>query len=126
MKRILLAVGVVIGLLAASRLWAPPPPAPSLPEQVQQLVRQLDDPSFEVRQQADEQLRRLGIAAVAPLQRELNKNPPLEVARRLQGILRHLGKLAWHKEQDAAFVEARRSGKPVLLFSTIGEVNGFS
>lgn len=126
MKRGIIGIAVLALGLWGTRLWAPAAPEPRFEERVQSLVRQLDDPRFEARQQADEELRQLGIAAVPHLQAELKKHPPLEVARRLEGILHHLGKLAWHKEQDAAFIEARRSGKPVLVFSTIGEVNGFS
>lgn len=123
LKAALGLIALTLGLIGAAVLL--PNPEPTLEQRVQALARQLDDPSFEARQQAEEDLRQLGIAVVPLLEKELQKNPPLEVARRMQGIVQHLGKISWHK-QDAAFLEARRTGKPVLVFSTIGEANGFS
>lgn len=95
-------------------------------DHVKTLVRQLDDPQFLRRQQADQELRRLGIAVVPLLQKELAAKHPLEVTRRLEAIVTELSRIPWRTDISVAQEEAARTGKPILVFSTIGDVDGFA
>lgn len=78
------------------------------------LIRQLDDPRFEVRQRAEEALRLAGLQVVPLLQAELAEHPPLEVAARLQGIINHYIRPDWQRLDDGV-AEAKRTGKPLLV-----------
>jgi hypothetical protein len=102
--------------------------APQAPdaEQVRALVRQLDDPRFAQRREADQALRGLGIGVVPQLRAELQNRPPLEVARRIEHIVNELAQLKWHSDLGEAMSKAERSGKPLLVFSTIGTSGGFN
>jgi hypothetical protein len=112
-------------LLAATPVGASPLPAPDA-DQVRALVRQLDDPRFAERRAADQALRRLGIGVVPQLRAELQNRPPLEVARRIELIVNELALLKWHGDLDEAMSKAERSGKPLLVFSTIGISGGLN
>jgi hypothetical protein len=104
--------------------WAAEPAG--LVERVKVLVRQLDDQRFASRLQADQELRGLGIAVVPLLQKELDAKHPLEVSRRLESIVTELSRIPWKTETSVAQEEAGRTGKPILVFSTIGDVDGFA
>lgn len=54
---------------------------------ISDLVKQLDDARFEVRQQAAERLTRMGKPAVEPLKRVLDAKPNLETATRIGNII---------------------------------------
>ncbi len=94
------------------------------PERVQALLRQLDDRRFSARQEADRALRGLGIRVVPQLRDALRLKLPLEVARRIDSIITELTTLPWRNDVAQALQEARRVGKPVLVFSTLGKVGG--
>jgi hypothetical protein len=102
---------IVLGLASltlAPLLPADEPPPKAQPQAVDQVVaelrqiatllHQLDDPKFEVRQKASDQLQQIGTPVVEPLKRLLAGNPPLEVAARattiLQGIKKEKSKAA--------------------------------
>lgn len=59
---------------------------------IAELVKQLDDPRFEVRQQASGRLIRLGAPAVEPLKRVLDGNPSLETTSRIDSVLKAINK----------------------------------
>ncbi len=89
-----------LALVTMSLIGQEPPPAEKPAQeqlsdelmQIAALIRDLDSPKFEKRQQATEQLRRIGKPAVAPLKQLLAAGPSLEVATRVRGILRGLVK----------------------------------
>jgi hypothetical protein len=105
------------------RAWADPPAAPD-PAVVQTLLRQLDERSFPRRQEADLKLRQLGLGVVPLLRQERNLRPALEVASRLDSIIDDLLGLKWHEDLAVAQEEARRTGKLLLVVSTLGKPNG--
>ncbi|MBY0526697.1 MAG: hypothetical protein K2R98_25090 [Gemmataceae bacterium] len=59
---------------------------------IAELIKQLDETSFQKRQQATDQLKRMGRLAIEPLQRVLESKPSLEMSTRVTGILRDLRK----------------------------------
>jgi hypothetical protein len=84
---------LALTLAAAPRVVAEgATPRPALdPAEVRRLVERLDDDRFAVRQQADEDLRRLGAGVMALLEEELPRAASLEVSVRLGRILVDLG-----------------------------------
>lgn len=92
--------------------------------QVRALVRQLDDQRFPVRQEADRQLRELGIGVVPLLRQELARRPALEVSRRLEAIVDELAQIKWRHDPAEALQEAKRTGKPLLVLSSLGRSDG--
>src|SRR5262249_9676902 len=57
------------------------------PDELTRLVRDMDDPSFTVRQRATAKLEALGHQAGPALQKALEKSPSLEACRRLEALL---------------------------------------
>src|SRR5262249_49947651 len=96
------------------------------PETIQALVKRLDSPQFPERQEAECRLRELGIGIVPQLREELKKRPPLEVVRRIDGIIEHFLRIPWFDEWDEAMREAKTTGKPLLVLSTLGKRGGAS
>jgi hypothetical protein len=101
---IIVVVGIVVGVTVGVPLHADPPQTkeplvvpeatPPLEKMIAEikaigeLVKQLDDAKFEVRQQASERLIRMGKLAVEPLKRVLLEvKPNLETASRINNIL---------------------------------------
>lgn len=69
------------------------------PAQLARLVRQLDDERFTARQEAANELARMGRAAGPALRRALDAKPSVEVRRRLQQLLGELEALDAGPEQ---------------------------
>src|SRR5262249_34793875 len=67
-------------------------PAPQAPEKIGQLIADLDDDDFSVRESAEKELLKAGNHAKARLEDALADNPSIEQKRRLQRILRNLSK----------------------------------
>jgi hypothetical protein len=104
---------------------ADPPIAPE-PARVQALLKQLDDPRFLARQEADRGLRKLGIGVAPQLRKELKTRPPLEVVRRIDDIIDHFLSIPWVDDWDEAIQEAKKISKPMLVLSTLGKRGGAS
>lgn len=117
-----------LALSVAALAIAPGLRAEELPQpdagQVRTLVRQLDDQRFPARQEADRQLRELGIGVVPMLRQELARRPALEVSRRLEAIVDELAQIKWRHDAQKALQEAKRTGKPLLVLSSLGRSDG--
>lgn len=117
-----------LALSVGAMILAPTLRADTLPQpdtgQVRSLVKQLDDPRFPVRQDADRQLRELGIGVVPILRKEMDRRPSLEVHRRLEAIVDELAQIKWRHDLTDALKEAKQSGKPLLVFSSLGKSDG--
>ena len=120
---LLVGLATVFGLRLLTA--APEATAPAATK-VEALVKQLDSDKFAAREAADKALRQFGIPVVPLLQKELQGRPALEVRRRLEKIIADLTRLDWRKDLASAVKEASKSGKPILVYSTIGEPNGFA
>src|SRR5204863_722905 len=118
---VLLGPAASLGLAAGTDSSGEPTPA-----QVASLVRNLDDNRFIVREQAENSLRELGTPAVPLLHKELRAAASLETRRRLEAVIADLSRISWRRNLDEAIREATQSGKPILVFSTLGEVDGFA
>jgi hypothetical protein len=93
---------------------------------VASLIRDLDAGRFVVRERAEDSLRKMGLDIVPELQKALQNNPSPETQDRLNRIIKQLTRLPWHVKLEEASAEARKSGKPILVFSTIGDPDGFA
>jgi hypothetical protein len=83
--------GCVVGLLgvigAAGADQPPSPPAAAVsPERLQQLIQQLGDPKFKLREQAAAELSRLGRLALRALQDAARDSKDLEVRNRAKAL----------------------------------------
>jgi hypothetical protein len=128
MMKLAAAVTGALVMLAVAVFCLPPraaePVSPA--DKVRGLVERLDDNRFEVRTEADRELRSLGVAVVPLLKKEMERRPALEVYRRLENIVTELSSIPWKTSISVAQEEATRTGKPILVFSTIGDVDGFA
>lgn len=77
------------------------PLPPKLAERIEQLIRKLDDDSFDVRESASRELAKLGAAAVPALQAALQGKPSAEVRVRVEVLLEPLTKQKPTPEQEA-------------------------
>jgi hypothetical protein len=68
-------------------------------KRVQELLRQLDDQQFRVRDSATSELLRMGDHIVPALDQALAAKPPLETARRLQSLRSKLTGMTLHGER---------------------------
>jgi hypothetical protein len=119
MTLVLCSAGILFS--SAPTTEAPPPDR----DHVRRLVARLADARFKVRSQADADLRRLGTTAVPLLRKELAAASNLEVRSRLEKIVAALADVGWRTDLAATLARAAQADKPVLVFSTIGEVDGF-
>jgi HEAT repeat protein len=97
------------------------------PEKVRQLVRDLDDDCFDIRERAERDLARLGKEVIPLLEEELTRVESLEVRwrlhrlldtlggveRRVQPLLKQLADDRFSKRQEAD-EQLRRFGKEIL------------
>jgi WD40 repeat protein len=68
---------------------------------LEELIAELNHPSFAVRRKAAEELDRLGEPAVPALRHALRSSPPLEVRRRVEGLLEKWsdpGRVVWRRQ----------------------------
>jgi hypothetical protein len=86
-------------------------------------VDELTDTRFRVRRQAEDQLRRQSVLVVPLLDKQSTRN--LEHRLRLDRLIAELRRLPWHHDLQSAQRDARATGKPLLVFSTLGDVYGF-
>jgi tetratricopeptide (TPR) repeat protein len=87
--RIFVAALIAIG---GALVWADSPPAPQpATAEIEQLIRDLGDKRFPVREQASKKLWQIGAAAEPALRRAL-KDPDVEIAQRSKALL---DKFAW-------------------------------
>ena len=77
-------------------------------------------------EQAENSLRELDTPAVPLLRKELHAAASRETRRRLEAVIADLSRISWRRNLDEAIREATRTGKPILVFSTLGEVDGFA
>jgi hypothetical protein len=92
-------------------------------DQVRRLVNDLGDSRYTVRRHAEDALRRQSALILPLLDKQATQN--LEQRMRLERVLSELRRLPWHHDLPTAQQEARTCGKPMLVFSTFGEVHGF-
>jgi hypothetical protein len=118
------------------RLWLLPlvllavgcvPDEPAAPkDDIAPLVAQLGDRDFRTREKATRDLTAKGWDAVPAVQKALDKATEPEVAERLEKVLAAITKLEWYAKPDEAVAAASKSGRPILMFSTIGDPDGFA
>jgi len=90
------------------------------------LVEQLGSEEFADRQAAQRQLEVLGTQAVASLRRLQLETTDPEIRWRIAQAIRANSRPRWLTDIDAASRLAKRQGKLLMVFSTIGEIDGFS
>jgi hypothetical protein len=89
------------------------------------LVEKLGDSSIEVREEAEQELRRLGRKIVPDLRRVAEKHSDPEVRSRALSVVKALTEVRWWTDVASARKAANASGKRLLVFSTMGPVDGY-
>jgi len=100
-------------------------PAPPSDDQLARLVAQLDADDFRVRDRATRRLREAGLDAVPRLRQAAEQSPSAEVRARLAEVIAAITRLPWRGDVAGARAEAKRTGKPILLVSTVGTPTGY-
>lgn len=93
---------------------------------IRRLVQQLGSQAFADRQAAQRRLEVLGTKAVASLLRLQLETTDPEIRWRLAQAIRANSRPRWVTDIDNASRLAKRQGKLLMVFSTIGEIDGFS
>lgn len=88
------------------------------------LIDQLGGDELEVRDAAEEELVKIGRAAM-PAVRKAMASAQGEAKARLERIAKAVTELRWMTDLAKAREIALRDQKPLLVFSTIGDVGGF-
>ena len=99
---------------------------PARPDEIARLVADLGDRDYTTREKATKALAAKGWDAVDRLDKELATLSNPEAADRLRRVIAGITRLDWHTAPAAAVAAAKKAGKPVLTFSTIGGADGFS
>jgi hypothetical protein len=115
-------VVLVVGLVGCVPEELPPPAK----DDISPLVAQLGDRDFRTREKATRELTAKGWDAVPAMQKALDKATEPEVAERLEKALTAITKLNWYAKADEAVAAATKTGRPILMFSTIGDPDGFA
>ncbi len=126
-KALKFAVVLLLGTTAVAIAQFSAPTTSATPtDDVARLIQQLGNDRFAERQAAELGLIRLGRDAVPQLRQTLATTEDAEVRARLRRAIERITTLRWHRDLPTAYAEARAYGKSVLVFSTIGESNGYS
>jgi len=92
---------------------------------VARLVDQLGSDEIDVRERAESELVKLGRPALAELRKSLAAAKD-EPKARLERVVRAITQPRWMTDTAAALAEAKRLDKPLLVFSTIGDLGGYA
>jgi hypothetical protein len=88
-------------------------------------IRQLGDDAVEVRDAAVRKLRARGRAIVPDLERALSEEQDAETRARLTAVLKFLTRVHWYTDLASARARAAAEKKPLLVFSTMGPLDGY-
>jgi len=88
-------------------------------------IRQLGDDAAELRDAAVRKLQAKGRAIVPDLERALSEEKDEEIRARLAAVVRFLTQVRWHTDLATARAKAAAEKKPLLVFSTMGPLDGF-
>jgi hypothetical protein len=94
-------------------------------DDVSDLVRQLGDDAVDVRAAAAAKLTAQGRAIGPDLERARAGESDPEVRARIAQILRSLTQVRWYTDLEPAMRKAAAEKKPLLVFSTLGPLDGF-
>lgn len=92
----------------------------------QDLIRRLGADDYAARESATAKLIDMGRAALPALREAAASTRDEEIRVRINQIIRHLTELRWHADLDSALRASREADKPLLIYSTIGALNGFT
>ncbi|HVK17612.1 MAG TPA: hypothetical protein VM533_11745 [Fimbriiglobus sp.] len=114
-------------VLSAGAALAAPAPALAQPpgDEIGRLVAQLDADDFRVRDRAARRLREVGLDTLPRLRRAAEESQSVEVRTRLADLIAGITRPGWRSDLAAVRAEALRTGKPILVVSTVGLPTGF-
>ena len=89
------------------------------------LVRSLSDDSVEVRESAEEKLKSRGRSILPELRMAAADHPDPEVRLQIARVIRYSTEVRWHTDVTIARKKAAQEKKPLLVFSTMGPLDGY-
>lgn len=95
-------------------------------DRVDGLVERLSDESAVERDRAQHELQELGRPALAAIRKHLESTKDAEVKARLTAVVAALTTIRWERDLKAAMDKAGKANKALLVFSTIGEPDGYA
>jgi HEAT repeat protein len=120
------AAGTLIGVVTACfAIWTGVTRATD-EDAVSRLAEGLASDRYAEREAAELKLVQLGHDAVPRLRELLESTDDAEVRARLRRAIGRITTLRWHRDLVTAMARAKSNGKSVLVFSTIGELDGYS
>lgn len=90
------------------------------------LIEKLGDSSIEVREDAELQLRKMGRTIVPDLRRIAEKHGDPEVRSRAAAVVQAITEIRWWTDVEGARKAAKAQGRPLLVFSTMGPLDGYA
>lgn len=99
---------------------------PTLAARLTALVEQLGSPTFSERESAQGQLQEFGSRSVPILRQLQSESNDPETQWRLAMVIRANSRPRWQTDIETAGYQSVRTGKLIMVFSTIGEIDGFS
>lgn len=88
------------------------------------LVERLGSDSIAVRQRAESDLKSRGRAALPAVRQAATAHEDAEVRTRAAEVIRYLTEVRWRTDLGEALKAAAADRKPVLVFSSIGPLDG--
>jgi hypothetical protein len=118
--RLLLVLSFGAALATPATALTPPPD-----DEFARLIAQLDAADFRVRDRATRRLLELGLDTLPRLRKAAEESPSAEVRARLADVIAGITRPGWRSDLAAVRAEALRTGKPILVVSTVGPPTGF-
>jgi hypothetical protein len=109
-----------------SKTSAVTPRADEPAAKIDAIIARLGHESFAIRAAAQRELMALGIDAVPKLRKAYEATADVEIRWRLKRAIHTITRPQWYLHLKTAQQEAARSGKLLMVFSTIGQAEGFS
>ena len=119
---------VILSIVVTTLLFLPPAHStePDSTTSISQLIEDLSSSSFRVRDAAQKGLLKLSTRDVPELRKLLEESEDQEVRWRIELALQKLTRPRWRTDLKQALLDSQDSGKMLMVFSTIGEIKGFS
>ena len=89
-------------------------------------VADLGSEEFAVREAAHKELLKLGSGWKSSLEQAIAGATDAEFLMRLRDVLSRCGRPAWRTDLEGALETAKRENRPILILSTVGDLDGYS
>ena len=99
--------------------------AASQDESVADCIRRLGDDAIDVREAAEAKLKARGRGILPELELAAKTQSDFEIRTRISHVIQFFTQVRWHTNLELARRKAAQEKKPLLVFSTMGPLDGF-